>query len=142
MNALKAAAITLCVSLVFLGATLAQAGPPRWQGGNLQTGPAPKGAVSKTPESFELQCPTAYSGIKGDLLPTYWEPADKGKPANLIKSQVLDQYLYCVYQIPSPGREIHSSVRRLVPEGYDCVTDGAGRFECSEDDIRNYPAGQ
>ncbi|MFV1956937.1 MAG: hypothetical protein ACC669_04165 [bacterium] len=133
MNALKAAAITLCVSLVFLGATLAHARPPRWQGGNLQTGPAAEGAVSDTPESFEVQCPTAYPGIKGELLPTGWVAFGKGQPAKLISSQVQDQYLYCVYTIPSTGRQVHSSVQRLIPKGYTCVSDGAGRFECSED---------
>jgi len=130
MKALKATVIALCVAQVFLGVSLARAGPPRWQGNAPTPGAIPRSAVRPAREPFKAQCPTAYWGIKGNLLPTYWKAADKAQPAVFLKSQVLDQYLYCVYRIPSEGREVHVSVNRLIPEGYDCISDGAGRFEC------------
>ena len=139
MRIVKTSAIVLCITHILLGFSIAQAAPPNWQGSSPPAGAIPKNTLAPTPQRFELQCPSAYSGIKGELLPTYWEPIDKGQPANLIKSQVQDQYLYCVYQIPSSGREIHASVRRLIPEGYSCASDGAGRFECREGNTQNAP---
>ena len=98
----------------------------------ISKGAIPRNAVKPDQEPFKAQCPTAYWGIKGDLLPTYWKAADKAQPAIFLKSQVLNQYLYCVYRIPSEDREVHVSVNRLIPEGYDCISDGVGRFECRE----------
>ncbi|WP_020675006.1 hypothetical protein [Geopsychrobacter electrodiphilus] len=122
--------LTIIAGLVLLGG-VAQAANQQWQGNASQRkGAAPVATDKNIPQRFDLQCPTAYAGIKGELLPTYWEPIDKAQTVELIKSQVLNQYFYCVYRIPSSGRDIHSSIRKLLPEGYNCLSDGAGRFEC------------
>ncbi|MDF1525180.1 MAG: hypothetical protein RRA15_13485 [bacterium] len=139
MRILNTSVIVLCFTQILLGFSFAQAAPPDWRGNSSQPGPTANSPVTPTPQRFDLQCPSAYSGIKGELLPTYWEAIDKGQQARLIKSQVQDQYLFCVYQVPSSGREIHSSVRRLIPKGYNCVSDGAGRFECKQVNAPNSP---
>jgi len=132
MKRFKKTSVTLCMTLVFLGSSLAQAAPPRWQRSTPAKGAVPESAVSAEKQPFQEQCPTAYSGLKGDLLPTYWKASDKGQPAGFLKSQVQDRYLYCVYSISSGGRQVHVSAVRLIPEGYDCISDGAGKFECRE----------
>ena len=132
MKQLKITVILSVFVLVFQGALPAWPASPRWQKSAPAKGAIPRSAVKPDQEPFKAQCPTAYWGIKGDLLPTYWKAADKAQPAIFLKSQVLDQYLYCVYRIPSGDREVHVSVNRLIPEGYDCISDGVGRFECRE----------
>ena len=123
----------LAAALVFQGALPAWAAPPQWQKNTPRAGTVSNRAVPTTPDRIQPQCPVAHSGINGDMLPTGWETTmDKGQPAPLITSQVQGQYLYCVYQIPSKGRDIHASVRKLVPEEYRCETDGAGRFDCKK----------
>jgi len=116
--------------LIFQGASPAWSAPPRWQRSAPAKGAIPGSAVRTAKEPFKEQCPAAYSGLKGDKLPTYWEATDRGQQAEFLKSQVQDQYLYCVYRISSGDREVHVSAVRLIPEGYDCISDGAGIFEC------------
>ncbi len=117
------------VAIVLLGSLLMTPGAavavPGWPAGNGTAGPMVPG-----PERLRLQCPRAYAGIKGDLLPTDWTATDSGQPAALIKSQVQRGNLYCVYRIPTSSRMGHASVRRRVPAGYRCESDGAGRFDC------------
>jgi|GEM_PF-4605828 len=139
MRIVEILTIVLCLTWISLGFSLAWAGPPSWRGSNPSAGASPGSPLTTTPQRFELQCPSAYTGIKGELLPTYWEPVDKGQRADFLKSQIQDQYLYCVYQVSSSSREIHASVRRLIPGGYSCASDGAGRFECREGNTQNTP---
>ncbi len=124
--------ISLFIGQAVLWSPLVRAASPQWQGGNPQIGTI-HSPVELVPQGFDLQCPSAYVGIKGELLPTYWEPTDKGQPARLVKSQLQEQYFYCVYRLRSSGSETHSSVRRLLPEGYSCISDGAGRLKCRKD---------
>ena len=120
----------IAVSLVLAMAAPVLAAPPRWPSGATNAGSA-QSRSAPSPPGFDVQCPTAYYGINGAMLPTGWETMmDKGQPAALITSQVQGQYLYCVYRIPSTGRDIHASVRKLVPREYRCETDGAGLFNC------------
>jgi hypothetical protein len=116
--------ILLCVGALVAASGSAVAVSPQWRGT-----PAPA-AVKPAPQRFEMQCPSAYAGLKGELLPTYWQPVDKGQQVSLVKSQVRGDSLYCVYRMAFAGREIHASVRRMLPSGYTCESDGAGRFEC------------
>lgn len=128
----KTAMIAVCTVLALCWTSQALCAPPRWQKSSPAKDAIPGNAVRSEKQPFNEQCPTAYSGLKGDLLPTYWKAADKGQPAKFLKSQVQDRYLYCVYGISSGGRQIHVSAVRLIPEGFDCISDGAGRFECRE----------
>lgn len=113
------------VLLVLLMALPVQ-GAPQW---GAAPAPVPRSAPAADRPVYDLQCPRAYLGIKGDMLPTYWETGDQGAPVHLLKSQVVDQYLYCVYQTSQAGAA-NSSIRRLAPAGYTCVSDGVGQFKC------------
>jgi len=77
---------------------------------------------------MEFRCPRAYQGIKSDMLPTYWEPTDQGKNIRAGQSHVQGRYLICIYREAS-GKQI-GNVRRLIPHGYHCITDGRGTFQC------------
>ena len=77
---------------------------------------------------MEFHCPRAYQGIKPDMLPSYWEPTDQGRNITAGQSHVQGKYMICIYREPG-GRPI-GNVRRLVPQGYHCITDGRGVFQC------------
>lgn len=82
--------------------------------------------------SMMFRCPRAYLGVRRDLLPTHWEILDDGTPLRLKASQVQQDELLCIYQ-DDGGRSV-GTIRRLVPDGYDCLSDGAGRFRCRTGD--------
>lgn len=86
------------------------------------------GSGVATAAVMTFQCPRAYLGVREDLLPTHWETVKGRKPLRLKASQVQRDELLCIYQ-DSGGRSI-GIVKRLVPEGYDCLSDGVGRFRC------------
>jgi len=79
-------------------------------------------------QELKFQCPQAYQGIKPDLLPTYWEATDQGKGIHARQSLVQGKYIMCIYR-ESNGKPI-GNVRRLIPEGYRCITGGKGVFQC------------
>lgn len=76
----------------------------------------------------KFQCPSAYQGIKPNMLPSHWESIDQGKKLGRGLSHVQNGFLICIYREPS-GKKI-GSVRRLIPKGYHCITDGKGFFHC------------
>jgi len=85
-------------------------------------------AFADSGRTLNFRCPNAYQGIKSDMLPTYWEPTDKGRILHPSQSFVQGRYLICIYRKPS-GKLI-GNVRRLIPEGYQCITGGKGGFRC------------
>ncbi len=85
------------------------------------------------PLKLQFKCPRAYQGIKSEFLPTYWEAADRGKSIDARQSHVQGKYMICIYR-ESNGRPI-GNVRRLIPRGYHCITDGRGVFQCRRRDI-------
>jgi len=85
-------------------------------------------AGSRHTSSF--QCPLAYQGIKSDMLPTYWEPIDKGKKIHARQSAVQGKYMICIYR--DPAGKLIGNVRRLIPKGYRCITGGRGAFQCRQ----------
>ncbi len=87
-------------------------------------------ATSASAKSAEFQCPHAYQGIKSDMLPTYWEPTDKGDRLGAGQSHVQGKYMICIYR-KANGKKV-GNVRRLIPRGYHCITDGKGSFQCRQ----------
>ena len=96
----------------------AEAAVPVWGGSSTNTPQAP----------MSFQCPKAYLGVRQDLLPTHWEIVAGRVPLRLKASQVQRDELLCTYK-DKRGRSM-GTVRRLAPEGYKCISDGAGRFRC------------
>lgn len=66
------------------------------------------------------------------MLPTHWQKVVKeGVSRTLEKtvlrsSQVQGRVLLCVYS-SNLGTD---TVQRIVPGGYDCISDGHGLFKC------------
>jgi hypothetical protein len=85
-------------------------------------------------KDLEFDCPRAYRGIKAEMLPTYWEPTDKGERLGAGQSHVQGKYMICIYRKPN-GKKI-GNVRRLIPSGYHCITDGQGSFQCQRKNAR------
>ena len=120
------------ISLVFvLGAMFTASSPtvkalaagpmPAW---NAKSSPPPSG------NNLTLYCPKAYLGVRSDLLPTHWEVFKGSKPLQLKSSQVQGQDMVCVYG--EAGQAAVGSVRRLIPGGYKCISDGVGTFKCEK----------
>ncbi len=105
----------LCISLTAVAAL------PVWSGNQ-------KNPVQAQRLSF--QCPRAYQGIREDLLPTHWEVFKGRKQLQLKSSQVQGQSMVCAYS--GNGRQTVGTIRRLVPVGYKCISDGAGNFRCQK----------
>jgi hypothetical protein len=85
-------------------------------------------ALAGASKALEFDCPRVYQGIKSEMLPTYWESTDRGKGLAAGQSQVQGKFLICIYRKAS-GEKI-GNVRRLIPKGYRCITDGRGSFQC------------
>ncbi len=81
--------------------------------------------------ALNFQCPRAYQGIKSDMLPTYWEPSPhKGRVLQASQSSVQGKYMICIYR--EQGKKWIGNVRRLIPNGYRCITGGKGVFQCRQ----------
>ena len=81
-------------------------------------------------EPMEFRCPRAFQGIKSDMLPTYWQPIGRGEELGADQSHVQGQFMICIYR--KPADKHIGNVRRLIPKGYKCETDGRGIFECMQ----------
>lgn len=81
---------------------------------------------------LSFQCPRAFLGIKGDMLPTHWQADDHGSGLQLGNASIDGDYMTCTYRSPKNHKQRFGPVRRLAPRGYRCISDGLSSFRCQK----------
>lgn len=122
----KAVLLNLIMGTILLFPVVAQAEQPVWRG----TAAASGNGQQKDHLSF--QCPRAFLGIKGDMLPTHWQADDRGSGLQLGSASIDGTYMICTYRSPKNRKQRFGPVRRLAPGGYRCISDGISSFRCQK----------
>jgi len=121
--------LNLIIGVVLAFPSGVMAAQPDWRG------------VAAVPVSMEqndhlsFQCPKAFMGIKGDMLPTHWQADDRGRRLQLGHASINGDYMVCAYRSPKNRKQRFGPVRRLAPRGYRCISDGIGSFRCQKKQI-------
>lgn len=91
-----------------------------------------KGEAGQQKDHLSFQCPRAFLGIKGDMLPTHWQADDRGSKLQLGYASIDGAYMICTYRSPKNRKQRFGPVRRLAPRGYRCISDGISAFRCQK----------
>ncbi len=102
---------------------------PVWRGA---TGVSGNGNGKLKKDHLSFQCPRAFLGIKGDMLPTHWQADDRGRKLQLGYASINGAYMICTYRSPKNRKQRFGPVRRLAPRGYRCISDGISSFRCQK----------
>ncbi len=122
----KSVLLHLIIGSVLAFPIAVMAGQPIWRG---------IAAVSGSGEQknhLSFQCPRAFLGIKGDMLPTHWQADDRGRSLQLAYASIDGAYMICTYRSPKNRKQRFGPVRRLAPKGYRCISDGVSSFRCQK----------
>jgi len=120
----KAILLNLIIGCVFLFPAGVMAAQPDWHGTVSRSG--------GVADHLSFQCPKAFLGIKGDMLPTHWQANDRGRRLQLGHASINGDYMVCAYRSPKNRKQRFGPVRRLAPRGYRCISDGIGSFRCQK----------
>ncbi len=116
----------LVIGVVVSFPVVVMAAQPVWRG----TTPVSVNGNAKGHLSF--QCPRAFLGIKGNMLPTHWQADDRGRGLQLGYASINGAYMICTYRSPKNRKQRFGPVRRLIPRGYRCISDGISSFRCQK----------
>ncbi len=125
----KTILLNLILGAVLLFPIAGIAEQPVWRGTPAAPG---NGAAGQQNDHLSFQCPKAFLGIKGDMLPTHWQADDRGSGLQLGYASIDGAYMICTYRSPKNRKQRFGPVRRLAPRGYRCISDGISAFRCQK----------
>ncbi|VAX14648.1 hypothetical protein MNBD_GAMMA24-2617 [hydrothermal vent metagenome] len=125
----KTVLLNLIIGTVLVLPVVALAEKPVWRATKTAFG---NGGQGQQKDHLSFQCPRAFLGIKGDMLPTHWQAADRGSGLQLGYASIDGTYMICTYRSPKNRKQRFGPVRRLAPRGYRCISDGISSFRCQK----------
>lgn len=128
-KAYKRALLNLFVGIILTAPVAGIAKQPMWPNTASTTALPGNG---KTKAHLSFQCPKAFLGIKGDMLPTHWQADDRGHRLQIGYASIDGAYMICNYRSLKNRKQRFGPVRRLVPRGYRCISDGISSFRCQK----------
>jgi len=126
----QAMLLNLTIGIVLVLPAGVMADQPVWRGAATVSG------NGEQRDHLSFQCPRAFLGIKGDMLPTHWQADDRGRRLQLGHASINGGYMTCTYLSPKNRKQRFGPIRRLVPRGYRCISDGISTFRCEKKQIR------
>jgi len=126
----KAVLLNLILGVVLVFPSYVMAAQPDWRGTAALTG------NGEPNDHLSFQCPRAFLGIKGNMLPTHWQADDRGRRLQLGHASINGAYMICTYRSLKNRKQRFGPVRRLVPKGYRCLSDGISAFRCQRKQAR------